>query len=255
MSVNPSTELEVFCTPAERIFNIDPRQINACKWNIQSNSKVISGSIGSTYQTCCKENCNYIAKHIKIQKKFDYVTEKYIDIYTFQDIQKFQDEVMSEVQIQRYAFDIGVGLQIFDAWFCADFKSSTFVMEKADITLTDLISEHKGDKYFLSPIIMQAISQIEKLNADEIIHGDLHTGNIMLIRRTGRVVIIDYGYSKIGQVEYPEVLFFLEAYIQEVLLNSDLVKLKDKYPITLQDIKDYNAVTFPRSYFSHLLSK
>jgi len=149
--------------------------------------KLNSGMYGTTYLV--KHNNNN--KAIKIQN---------INIgksWSMKTICNELSELLKEVFLLEKASNIKVSPKIYDKYMCFHKKSETLsfyiVMEYIDgVTLQDFLKKKpvlsKKDKSTL-------LNMVKKLHKENIIHNDLHSGNIM-VTKNHKFYIIDFGISK-----------------------------------------------------------
>ena len=106
-------------------------------------------------------------------------------------------ELFKEVFLLEKASNIKVSPKIYDKYMCFHKKSETLsfyiVMEYIDgVTLEDFLKKkktlNKKDKSTL-------LNMVKKLHKENIIHNDLHAGNIM-VTKNHKFYIIDFGMSK-----------------------------------------------------------
>jgi len=149
--------------------------------------KLNSGMYGTTYLVKHDNN----NKAIKIQN---------INIgksWSMKTICNELSELLKEVFLLEKASNIKVSPKIYDKYMCFHKKSETLsfyiVMEYIDgVTLQDFLKKKpvlsKKDKSTL-------LNMVKKLHKENIIHNDLHSGNIM-VTKNHKFYIIDFGISK-----------------------------------------------------------
>ena len=149
--------------------------------------KLNSGMYGTTYLVKHDNN----NKAIKIQN---------INIgksWSMKTICNELSELLKEVFLLEKASNIKVSPKIYDKYMCFHKKSETLsfyiVMEYIDgVTLQDFLKKKpvlsKKDKSTL-------LNMVKKLHKENIIHNDLHSGNIM-VTKNHKFYIIDFGMSK-----------------------------------------------------------
>lgn len=117
---------------------------------------------------------------VKKQLKNEYWTDKDI-------VSRFKNEF----RIQEKLFNSGVKvLNVFDF----DPVTNSFLMEKADSDLYDLMDSTKYDLSEKINLINQLLETFEKAHSLEIIHRDLHPANIMFI--SNNLFVSDFGFAK-----------------------------------------------------------
>jgi tRNA A-37 threonylcarbamoyl transferase component Bud32 len=94
-----------------------------------------------------------------------------------------------------------IGPQIYDAWYQDELKSKYCIKMEYVPGLTMLscirsIKSHNYDirKRILLEYIQKAAKSIDKMHSIDIIHNDLHAGNI-IFKPSGKIILIDFETS------------------------------------------------------------
>lgn len=152
-----------------------------------------TGSVGKTYELCCKGHCNYVMKVVTFGTSHGEV-----------NMARFK----KEIQIHKKMASIGVSPQIYDAWKAG--SHGFIVMDRLAYTLENKIDRGEftniGELYDL----------IKLMHDNGVIHKDVHAGNIMY-DLNDRPYIIDHGTS----IYTPE-----QEVIADYLKKHDYIKLK-----------------------------
>lgn len=139
---------------------------NPCKKECDECNKYISqGLYGIVYES--KKNKNIIIKAIK--------TNKYRD---------------DEYKIGKKAYKLGVGPKIYKKVNTENY--TLLFMERVDTPLYKwILKKHTKKEY--KTVFNKLIKLVKKLHQNNIIHGDIHIGNIGLIGK--KWVLYDYGHA------------------------------------------------------------
>lgn len=154
-----------------------------CMYEWKQMEKLGGGAYGSVYKSCCGYNCNYVMKVVRFNE--DETSEVFLEETTLEEFQQ-------EIEMQRKLAKVGVAPRIYDAW-----KSKTlgfFIMERLDKTLLRFLKEEDDNKK-IDDIMDKVIDKIELMHKLDIIHGDLHSSNIMLNSKD-EPYIIDFGMAR-----------------------------------------------------------
>lgn len=119
-------------------------------------------------------------RFVKKQLKNEYWTDKDIS-----------SRFKNEYNIQKRLFDYNAKvLDVYDY----DSTMNSFIMERADMDLYQLLDENKLIFDIKISIINQIIDTMEIAHQKKIIHRDLHPGNVMIKGRD--VFVSDFGFAK-----------------------------------------------------------
>jgi len=134
---------------------------------------------------CLDNNCQYVAKIIKIKKIYNEFNE-YGCFTTF-------DKTRNELFISKLMSEAGIGPMIYDMSLNED--EGIIIMEKYDGTLDDLLWLYQFDKNIrMDKFLNDTAILLAKMHSLNISHGDLHTDNIFY-NKSGKIVISDFGQS------------------------------------------------------------
>ena len=143
---------------------------------------IIYDELNTIYIACVDDNCQYVAKLIKINNDYDEP-----GCYTA------FDKVRNELVISKLMSDNGIGPTIYD--MSINDTEAIMIMDRYDGTLNDLLWSYQLDKTIpLDEILNDLANLINKMHSLNIAHIDLHMGNILYIR-SGKIIISDFGQS------------------------------------------------------------
>lgn len=92
------------------------------------------------------------------------------------------------------------------------FNGNTIEYEKYDCTLSDFLYSNK-EKSLISEIKQQCYNLINSLHLNCILHGDIHTENIVINLLTMEVKLIDFGLSSLfSQVDNKKMQIYNSLY-------------------------------------------
>ncbi len=192
------------------------RKIKNCK-NINTNFRILkseedgTGPDDAEYATCWDKykfvkklnsgmyGTTYLVKHNNNNKAIKIQNINVGKNWSMKAICNQLSELLKEVFLLEKSSNIKVSPKIYDKYMCFHKKSETLsfyiVMEYIDgITLEDFLKKklgsvlNKKDKSTL-------LNMVKKLHKENIIHNDLHAGNIM-VTKNHKFYIIDFGMSK-----------------------------------------------------------
>jgi tRNA A-37 threonylcarbamoyl transferase component Bud32 len=154
------------------------------------------GAFGVLYETCEKSECTYVAKVIDKTSFFE-----------------------KESYNQMIAAGHGLAPTIHEIWNCKN--KVMLIMDRINgITLQGFLEEVKIDDSIKSRIIKKVLEAIKSLHSIGIMHGDLHSQNIMVMKDES-IIFIDFGHSV--YFEKPITDIFVTA-TDFATLRKDLVK-------------------------------
>ena len=151
------------------------------------------GQYGAAYETCRVGNCDYIMKVQKGDPSFE-----------------MEVEALSELQ------GTGIVPKVYAAWYCDG--TGYYVMDKLNcdqeklgfvpVLLKNGESYGFEDKSFQDKFIKRAKevkNLLDRLLKRGWLHVDIHKGNVCENTKTGKLVLIDFGWAvKKGQKTYPD---------------------------------------------------
>lgn len=159
-------------------FNEKPMEIKKkCETNyfIKNNSKSIFdiGAYGSISEVCLKSDCKYIVKLIPLSH------------------QKIYKTFLREALIAPLMAKNGIGPKIYDIFVCLN--AGYIIMEKWDGSIRKLTD----NKLFTDKHLIKICDKISKMNDLGVIHGDLHTANVLFRIKNNKYefCITDFGLS------------------------------------------------------------
>jgi hypothetical protein len=137
---------------------------------------------------CRKDNCDYVAKFIKIGSGFyKYGPGTDPNCYTGEDV------IRNEIFISQLAGRLNVGPRVHAASLDGD--EGILVIDKYDGTLDDLIYLSQRDPTIPMDKIMETVARLlQILHQNGIVHRDFHPGNIFYTKG-GIFAVGDYGAS------------------------------------------------------------
>ena len=231
-------------------FKKKPMIRKSCKndYIIDKNTIPKSGAYGSVSEVCKNKNCNYIVKAIPFK-----------NAYTKQSF-------IREALIAPMMDKVNVGPKIYDIFTCLNV--GYIVMDKWQGTLSELFFRNLNfdiDKYF-----DDIFKLIKKMHNNNVIHNDLHTGNILYKKdKKGKYTfcINDFGLSiyfenknmQISEKYVPRINvpnFFFPSYDYYVFSNK-LEKIKKKmfsifFTDKLISLKDYVIINKYQNYIDNI---
>lgn len=156
------------------------KKTNSCStgWDIFEDRKLGAGFFGTVYNTCCADNCEYIAK-VQINDGYN----------------------NRELVLQNRAAKLNITIPIIDNWEYKEY--SIFIMKSLHITLNKFIQNllfsddiNDEDKFsILSRTLCKINDKIYTLIYElGIDHRDIKGDNIML-NKAGEPFLIDFGVS------------------------------------------------------------
>ena len=161
------------------------------------NSNLIGkGAFGVVYETCEQSECTYVAKVID-KKGF----------------------VEKESYNQMIAAQSGLAPTIHEIWICKN-KVMLIMDRIKGITLQAFLENAKIDDSIKSRIIKKVSKAIENLHSIGILHGDLHSQNIMVMEDES-IIFIDFGHSLYFEKPITNIFVTLTDF---TTLRKDLVK-------------------------------
>ena len=166
--------------------------------------KMGSGAFGSVYEACKKKNCKYV---LKVQEK-SHREHSWL-------------RPSKEANKSVKAGKLGIGPKIYDYWKCGgDFY---MVMEKLDTTIWDLIHTTSSCQV-IKDTWKSIVKVLRKMKKHGMVHGDLHTGNVMV--KGKRAYVIDWGRdcAKARNVSYCHDVWTL---VQKFIRGSEYKLLKN----------------------------
>lgn len=175
---------------------VKPSKSCSSGWDIREDRFLGGGAFGQVFNTCCGDDCDYVAK-----------------------IQPVDAMVDSEIEFQNIAAKGNISVPILDSWIYE--KTQVFITQALQITLEkyiEMITEssmtlsEKADK--LTPVICQLLEKIYRLVYKlGIDHNDIKPDNIMLDKR-GEVFLIDFGLAvKIKGAQFTTLANNIDAII------------------------------------------
>jgi serine/threonine protein kinase len=149
------------------------------------------GAFGYIYETCEKSECTYVAKVIE---KLNYS----------------QNEPYNQI----IAAGHGLAPVIHEIWNCKN-KVMLIMDRIKGITLQRYLENVHIDDSIKTHIIKKVFEAIDNLHAIGILHGDLHSQNIM-VKEDGSIIFIDFGHS----------IYFEKPIIDVLLAATDIATLR-----------------------------
>lgn len=196
---------------------VKPSKLCQSGWDIQEKRKLGVGSVGHIYNTCCGDNCKYVAK-----------------------IQKDRSFVDREIILQNKAAEYGLSIPILDSWKYDGLK--VIIMKALYITLEQYIENVIFDEDMDDDVKLQLISErlcdllnklyilLYKLN---IHHIDIKSNNIMLDVNDD-LYIIDFGIAM--EIADGDKQLILEEQIKRVFDPIEEL-IDDLYSILIENVK------------------
>jgi serine/threonine protein kinase len=154
--------------------------------SIKPLGKIGEGSNGSVYHICIYNKCKYILKVINYNKKKD---SKFI-------LNEIENQYILNKKFPEHIPKI-------DAYFTGKKGSTNYIFVTMEylndyITLTEYLDNiYKKYKNInkAENLLIKISKLITQINTHKIIHGDLHTDNIMVNKLGKKFYVIDFGYS------------------------------------------------------------
>ena len=134
------------------------------------------------YIACFDNDCNYVAKKIRINKDYDE-----IGCFTM------ADKVRNELVISKLMSDNDIGPKIYD--MSINETEAIMIMDKYDGTLDDLLHLYQMDRSIpIDRILNDLENLIYKMHSLNIVHNDLHLRNVLYTKK-GKIILADFGQS------------------------------------------------------------
>jgi len=175
---------------------LDYNNLNSCiKAEYNYKNKVVnagSGAFGDVIKTSGKKY-KYAIKVINLDKQDD-------NHFMNEDFKTTVESLEREAEITRKMGELGIGPKLFDVYSCKVDGRITyyFVLEYMNQgSFYDYI-EKNNIKKLPENIITNLITKLKKMHEHGFLHNDLHSGNILVNKRNGKIefYISDFGLTK-----------------------------------------------------------
>jgi serine/threonine protein kinase len=135
----------------------------------------------------------------------DYNTCKYILKIIFENKRQSENSIKNELKITQIVSDNKISPMLIKHWECLGLVDSIdrrlyfVILEKMDLSLKDYVKKYLVNKDKLQSQILDLISKLHRLN---IVHGDIHMGNIMVNLNGDKSIkemkLIDFGDAELN---------------------------------------------------------
>lgn len=163
--------------------------------------KLGEGSNGSVHHTCILKDCKYILKVINYKKNKDlkFILNEVNTQYILNKKYPKNIPLVKSFFIGTKEINENINNQFKSIKIKKNINYVYVIMEYLEdtITLTKYLNKlDYKNQISKSYKLLQNISKfISEINSNKIIHGDLHTDNIMVNKSGTRFYLIDFGYS------------------------------------------------------------
>ncbi len=225
------------------LINILLEEPHKCISSLKILNKLGEGSNGTVHHTCILNKCKYILKVINYQntKNLKYIlneinTQHILSKKYPSNIPYIKSFFMGDATINNNVSELSKDIKIKKKY-----KYVYVIMEYLEnkITLTTYLNIlDKNNNISKSyKLLKQIVNLITQINNSKIIHGDLHTDNIMVDKDGKNFHLIDFGYS----VNYKlKNIVNINNIPEELLYTFDLWKIV--YDINLHYNVDENIL-------------
>jgi len=165
-------------------FNTIKTKVNLDKLRFNTSKKIGEGAFGQVYDLHNNKRTN--KKYVVKKSKNNLLLNLVSFLFTGKTPKNLLDkEVNALLELSK----IGISPKVY----FYNKENMTYVIEKLDYSLREMVS-----KKMLSPThIKELISLLRKIQQTNIVHNDLHSGNIMFSKRKNKFYIIDLGIFKV----------------------------------------------------------
>lgn len=186
-------------------------------WNVKSQIGEPSNS-GKIYNVCCDQKCKYVLKEVYFHRS----EEQKEQGYTTTNVSNF----LNEIKIQKFLSEHKLAPEPYDIFL--NKEKGAFVMSALGTTsLRKILDVVNGDlsrvKKFeiIEDIFKNIYTILDNLHKLGVYHGDPHLNNFMTQLNDDKLYVIDFGYSKMGDMDNNLIA---DDYIR---LLTDLIKRTD----------------------------
>jgi tRNA A-37 threonylcarbamoyl transferase component Bud32 len=175
-------------------------------------------SIGNVFNTCCRKDCNYVAKIINFNTNYT------------------QNNFINEINLQYKFSKIDIAPKVYEAFL--DKKTGIFIMDPmkatADFLIKEILDEDitENEKILQIEYILDNIIRLLSIMHDKgYWHGDTHLNNFML-SIDNQWKVIDFGKCALIEVDEFEIDY------ETLMANLFYIILAD-YSTISKNIKKY----------------
>lgn len=200
--------------------------------------KIGEGKYGSVYILCKKDNCDYVVKYGKLN-----------------DVNNFEKEVRIQEMASKIKNNKGVRIapKIYDYGLCNNYYY--IIQERIHgKTLHSLTTTDQVNMFDVKNIIIDAINTIGLLFINNIIHYDIHVGNMMWDEKSNSIRIIDYGMADVYNLDDYQTyqLDVIESIMRVIIYFDNEASRKFLTPATSSKyskfLLDINKVIYTNLY-------
>lgn len=172
--------------------------------------------------------------------------------FIWDEINKLKENILNEFAICKLAGELGVGPKVYDHYSCCDEKNQCYYILYMDLlngkNLYDWLDDKPSveEQEYVKKIL---IEKLEVLHKNNIIHNDLHRGNVFVVnKRNGKeksniedVFIIDYGLATNFKRKMKQTISFENKMIDYLFSNNE-IKNNDIYNYVVIRLLDNNDI-------------
>lgn len=179
---------------------------------VDIDNEIAAGKQGTVYESCIKDNCNYILK-------------KYI-YKNVSNLEEYEKDFLNEIKLHNKAAMNELTDYIVLAYKIIESNQLEFgyIMKKYTKTLRDYLSKSNNSLTDKQDMIDKACLIIKKLNEIQICHGDAHLDNFMIDEK-GELKIIDFGSAKEIKLEDTECLEREFDQLRQNIIESNVSRI------------------------------
>lgn len=167
--------------------------------------------------------------------------------FIWDEINKLKDTILNEFAICKLAGELGVGPKVYDHYSCCDEKDQCYYVLYMDLLNGKNLHEWFADNPSIAEqqkVKKLLMEKLEILHKNNIIHNDLHRGNVFVISKKSKVedvFIIDYGLASNFKRKMKQSISW-ETKIVDYLFTNNEVNNNDIYNYVVIRLLDNNDI-------------